>query len=46
MLVDFGEFIVHVYDSETRAYYELERLWGDAPRLDAGLAEREAVAEG
>jgi len=34
VLMDYGDFIVHVFLDETRAYYDLERLWGDAPRVD------------
>jgi len=33
VLLDFGEFICHVFEAEHRAYYELERLWGDRPRI-------------
>jgi ribosome-associated protein len=33
VLIDFGPFIVHVFDAETRAFYDLERLWRDAPRI-------------
>ena len=36
VLIDFGEFIVHVFLDEIREYYELERLWGDRPRVDWG----------
>ncbi|RMF15399.1 MAG: ribosome silencing factor [Candidatus Dadabacteria bacterium] len=32
-LVDYGDIVVHVFDRETREYYELERLWLDAPRI-------------
>lgn len=32
-LLDFGDIVVHLFDGETRAYYELERLWRDAPRM-------------
>ena len=46
VLLDYGEIVVHVFDSPTRDYYDLERLWGDAPRLDAGLSEPVAVSEG
>jgi len=31
---DYGDFVVHVFDPDTRAYYALEDLWADAPRLD------------
>jgi ribosome-associated protein len=34
VLIDYGDFIVHVFDTDTREYYDLERLWGDAPRVD------------
>lgn len=33
VLMDFGAFVVHVFSSEVREYYELERLWGDRPRV-------------
>lgn len=33
VVIDYGDFLVHVFHEETRAYYELERLWADAPRV-------------
>ncbi len=33
-LMDFGSVIVHVFQPEARAFYRLERLWGDAPHLE------------
>lgn len=32
ILMDYGDFVVHVFWEETRSYYDLERLWSDAPR--------------
>ena len=34
VLLDFGSFVVHVFQPEAREYYRLETLWGDAPLLD------------
>ena len=31
---DYGDIVVHVFDDDTRAYYALEELWADAPRVD------------
>ena len=33
VLLDFGGFVVHVFLEETRRYYDLERLWADAPTI-------------
>ncbi len=34
VLVDYGDVVVHVFADEVRAYYEIERLYRDVPRLD------------
>jgi ribosome-associated protein len=33
LLLDYGDLLVHVFLEDTRAYYALERLWGDAPSV-------------
>jgi ribosome-associated protein len=33
-LLDFGDIVVHIFEPEWRRLYDLELLWGDAPRLD------------
>ena len=35
VLMDFFTFIVHVFTPQTREFYSLERLWGDAERIEA-----------
>ena len=42
VLIDYIDFVVHVFHPEVRSFYQLEALWGDAPRhefaADAELA--------
>jgi ribosome-associated protein len=33
ILMDYVDFVVHIFTGEKRDYYDLERLWSDAPRL-------------
>jgi ribosome-associated protein len=33
VLMDYGDFLVHVFMDEAREYYDLEHLWADAPRI-------------
>jgi ribosome-associated protein len=33
VLMDYGDVIVHIFEEDTRAYYELEKFWLDAPRI-------------
>lgn len=45
ILLDYNECIIHIFEETTRQYYDLERLWGDAPRCvlvapDPGRASR------
>jgi ribosome-associated protein len=34
ILIDYGSFVVHIFTPKTRAFYDLERLWGGARRLE------------
>ncbi len=34
ILIDYGDFIVHVFDEKARRFYDLEYLWREAKRLD------------
>lgn len=34
IVLDYMQVIVHIFHAEKRAFYSLEDLWGDAPRLD------------
>jgi len=34
ILLDYDDFVVHIFSPEKRNFYDLERLWGDAPRME------------
>lgn len=34
ILMDYGDVMVHVFQDEARSFYDLERLWSDAPKVD------------
>ena len=34
VVLDYGTVVVHLFDEETRDFYSLEQLWGDAQRID------------
>jgi ribosome-associated protein len=38
VLLDYGSFVVHVFQPQTRDFYRLESLWGDAPVVDVSEA--------
>ncbi len=33
ILLDYGDFVVHVFDKDSRDMYDLERVWGDADKV-------------
>jgi ribosome-associated protein len=40
ILIDYGDFVVHIFSGESRSFYALEELWGDPPRLEWGAPEK------
>jgi ribosome-associated protein len=34
ILLDYGDFVIHLFDKDAREFYDLERLWRDARRVD------------
>ncbi|MFQ5656567.1 MAG: ribosome silencing factor [Candidatus Methylomirabilales bacterium] len=34
ILLDYDDLVIHIFDEETRRYYDLERLWADAPQRE------------
>jgi ribosome-associated protein len=32
--MDYSDFVVHIFSPKTRAFYNLERLWREAPRVE------------
>jgi ribosome-associated protein len=34
ILIDYGDFVVHLFAEDARTYYSLEEIWGDAPRIE------------
>ena len=50
VLLDYVDFVVHVFQKEDREYYDLERLWSDAERIPfeddwEDIADEPAAAE-
>ena len=43
VLLDFSDIVVHIFHEEERTYYQLERLWRDAPVVDLQVPEAPAA---
>jgi ribosome-associated protein len=39
VLLDYGDFVVHIFQEDPRRFYSLERLWGDAPDVTASFRQ-------
>lgn len=46
ILLDFGDFVVHIFTEDCRRFYSLERLWGDAPMVTEHFTAASATAHG
>jgi ribosome-associated protein len=46
VLMDYIDFVVHVFVTERREFYRLESLWGDAPRLELPEPDPAALGSG
>lgn len=49
ILIDYGDFVVHIFDEKARRFYDLERLWREASRLDLSaedLAQLSSLRQG
>ncbi len=44
VLLDYGDIVINIFNVETREYYDLERLWIDAPRISVETNEKERNA--
>lgn len=40
IVMDFVDVVAHIFEPNTRAYYDLETLWGDGPRVEWGDGRR------
>lgn len=43
VLIDLNEVVVHIFQEEVREYYDLERLWSDAPAIEVGESGERAL---
>ena len=39
VLLDYSDLVVHIQSEELRAYYMLDRLWNDCPRIELDISE-------
>ena len=42
ILLDYNSVVAHIFYNELRSFYRLERLWGDAPRVEISKSKKQA----
>lgn len=45
VLLDYSDFLLHIFRTEKREFYDIERLWADAPRLSIRLPRTNAAED-
>jgi ribosome-associated protein len=45
ILLDYGDVVIHLFDAETRAYYALEDLWGQAKRVPLDMPDTQPAGD-
>jgi ribosome-associated protein len=45
VVLDYGDVLIHLFDEDKRDYYQLEHLWGDAPRVEWRRPDQQQSAE-
>jgi ribosome-associated protein len=45
VLLDYVDFVIHVFQPEVREFYQLEKLWIDAGRQELGSGDAEAAEQ-
>jgi ribosome-associated protein len=46
ILMDYGDLVVHIFNPERREFFNLERLWGDVPRLEVAEKPKKGRTSG
>ena len=45
VLLDYGDFVIHIFSPDPRRYYRLERLWGDVPAVPWSAPDTQPASE-
>lgn len=45
VLLDYGDFVIHIMDENAREFYALEKLWADCPSIDLDLKNAESSSD-